>query len=237
MLIKNKIKFIRNLGRKSERYEHQKFIIEGRKGIEEALTSGVEIDEIYCLEEYRDGLPEELTETVSKKDMERLSQLSSSPGILAIANFMKWPEADLTKGKYIFLDEINDPGNLGSILRIADWYAYDAVICSRNSVDVYNQKVIQASMGSAFRIPLYYSDLKKVLEESTIESFAAMMEGEDATKIDYPDSHILLMGSESHGLNDELLGAASKAITIKRKGSAESLNVAIATGILAQLAS
>lgn len=234
MLTKNKIKFIRSLATKRERYSHRKFIIEGEKGIEEALSSKININEILGVESFEEKFDPDLFEKVSRKDMDRLSSLTNSPGVIAVADFIERDTLDTSKGKYIILDSLNDPGNLGTIIRIADWYAFDGVICSKDSVDMYNSKVVQASMGSIFRIPIWYEDISKTLESSNLQSYAAVMEGDDFTKTIFEKEGFLVLGSESHGISEDVLSKTTKKITIPRIGKAESLNVSVAAGILCQ---
>jgi len=234
MLTKNRIKFARSLRSKKERYSHSCFIIEGEKIVTEALNSQIDIDEVIGLDSFANIMDEGLFTTASKKEMDSLSSLKHSPGVLAIANFIDWGEPLLDKGRFVLLDNINDPGNLGTIIRIVDWFGLDGIICSPTSVDVYNQKVVQASMGSLFRVPVWYADLEKTIKDSPLPTIAAVMEGEDFTKFSFPDSGLLLMGSESHGISDELISLVDTPLTIPRKGNAESLNVSVAAGILCQ---
>ena len=234
MLTKNKIKFIRSLASKKERYSQRLFIIEGEKLIGEALKSGIVIEEIIGLEDFKSNYNSDLFSMASKKEMERISLMKKAPGILALAKFMDWGELKLDRGKFIALDRINDPGNLGTIIRIADWFGIDGIICSNESVDVYNEKVVQSSMGSIVRIPLYYEDLSAILKKCSLPKLAAAMEGDDFASFSFPASGILLMGSESHGISEELLPLIDHQITINRIGSAESLNVGVAAGILCQ---
>lgn len=234
MLTKNRIKFARSLRSKKERYTHSCFIIEGEKIVGEALDSQIDIEEVIGLASIADSLDNKLFTEASKKDLDSMSSLKQSPGVLAIAKFIDWGELRLDKGKFILLDNINDPGNLGTIIRIVDWFGLDGIICSPTSVDVYNQKVVQASMGSLFRVPVWYADLKKVIQDSPLSTLAAVMNGEDFTKFPFPDSGLLLMGSESHGISDEIISLIDSPLTIPRIGNAESLNVSVAAGILCQ---
>ena len=161
MLTKNIIKFTRSLANKKERYSQSLFIIEGVKIVREAIELGLPIDSIYASPNQLSKIDSGLVTEASSKDMERCTSLKKAPGILAILPFLEKPKLDLNKGKYILLDRINDPGNLGTIIRIADWFGLDAIICSKDSVDVYNQKVVQSSMGSIFRIPVSMKIWKK----------------------------------------------------------------------------
>ncbi len=234
MLTKNKIKFVRSLRSKKERYSHNCFVIEGEKIVQEALNSNFEVDDVYALDSFDLSNDNIAMSLASKKEMDAMSGLKQAPGILAVAKFKNWGPIDLNKGKYILLDTLNDPGNLGTIIRIADWFAFDGIICSTTSVDVYNQKVVQSSMGSLFRVPVWYADLKNVIEESPLPCIAAVMKGEDFRGFSFPKSGLLLLGSESHGVSDELLSLIDSPVTIPRLGKAESLNVSVAAGILCQ---
>lgn len=234
MLTKNKIKFIRSLASKRERYSHRNFIIEGEKGIEEALNSDFEIEEIFGLESYENSYAIDLFTKAKKNELERMSSLSTAPGVIALMRFKDWGSFEPTKGKFIMLDSLNDPGNLGTIIRIADWYGIDGIICSKDSVDVYNSKVVQSSMGSVLRIPVWYEDLKEILKTSSLDNYGALMEGKDFKKVKFAENSILILGSESHGISEELIPFVKNQITIPRKGRAESLNVSVAAGILCQ---
>ena len=234
MLTKNKIKFARSLRSKKERYSHNCFIIEGEKIVNEALRSQIVINEVIGLNSFAESIDNKLFTIASEKDLKNMSALKHSPGVMAIANFIDWGELNTDSGKYILLDNVNDPGNLGTIIRIADWFGFDGVICSLSTVDVYNQKVVQASMGSLFRIPVWYKDLKKVIKDSSLTTIAAVMNGEDFSDFTFPESGFLLMGSESHGISDELTLLIDNPLTIPRLGKAESLNVSVAAGILCQ---
>jgi len=234
MLTKNKIKFIRSLRNKRERYTHQNFIIEGEKLLGEAMKSGIIINEIIGLASFEKDFDPNLFYKASEKEMDRLSSLKKSPGILAVAKYMDWDRLNLDKGKYLVLDRINDPGNLGTMIRISDWFGLDGIICSSDSVDVYNEKVVQSSMGSIFRVPIYYENLDEIVKNCKLPKIAAVMNGEDFSSFSFPQSGLLIMGSESHGISDTLLSHIDFPITITKIGGAESLNVGVAAGILCQ---
>jgi TrmH family RNA methyltransferase len=234
MLTKNKIKIIRSLANKKERYAQQLFIIEGEKIVQEAIEMEVPISEIVSLADQKEKIQFPHLSIASKQDMERCSALKQSPGVLALVPFLTWKDPDLSSGKYIVLDGIKDPGNLGTIIRIADWFEIDGIFCSNDSVDVYNQKVVQASMGSIFRIPVWYRDLPAFLSTCKLTKMAADMEGEDFASYDFPKNGLIVMGSESHGISDRVKSLTNASITIQRKGKAESLNVSVAAGIICE---
>jgi TrmH family RNA methyltransferase len=233
MLTKNKIKIIRSLANKKERYSQGRFVIEGEKIVNEALKMGIVIEELIVREDLQDRINSSNYITASKKDLERCSALKHSPGVLAICPFIKWDPPKIASGKYIMLDGVNDPGNLGTIIRIADWFGISGIICSKETVDVYNQKVVQASMASVFRVPVWYYDLNEFIDSNSGCKFiAADLKGEDLNSFTFPSNGILIMGSESHGISENLLSRADHKLTIPRVGDAESLNVSVATGII-----
>ena len=234
MITKNRIKFIRSLHRKKERIQHQMFIVEGEKPVQELLLAGAHLDSIY----YTDALflkkPETDGELVSSKEMGMISTMKSPPGLLAVCNYLQWKNPDFNSGKYILLDRINDPGNLGTIVRIADWFGINAIICSTDSVDLYNSKTIQASMGSLFKLPVFYFDLDQFilnLDKNAIVVGADIV-GAPLNEFNFPENGFLLMGSESHGIDPRLESVITQKVTISKSGNAESLNVAVAAGIL-----
>jgi TrmH family RNA methyltransferase len=133
------------------------------------------------------------------------------------------------------LDDVRDPGNLGTIIRIADWFGIPQIVCSPQSVELYNPKTVQSTMGSLFRVSVSYSDLVDLslaLHSEEIPLFGAVMEGKDIAQVNFPSSMVLVMGSESHGIGPQLESRLDHRITIPRIGKAESLNVAVATGII-----
>ena len=234
MITKNRIKFIRSLHRKKERIQHQMFIVEGEKPVHELLLSGIPINSINYSDASYLNKPEFNGELISSKEMGMISTMKSPPGILAVCDYLQWKTQDFTTGKYIVLDRINDPGNLGTIVRIADWFDIDAIICSSDSVDLYNPKTIQASMGSLFRVPVFYFDLHQFISkfDNKITVIGADMEGTSLQEFNFPEHGFLLLGSESHGIDPKLNSVVTEKVTIIKSGNAESLNVAVATGIL-----
>lgn len=234
MITKNRIKFIRSLHRKKERIQHQMFIVEGEKPVKEFLQSGLPIDSIYYTDVQYSKIPEMQGELISSKDMSLVSTMKSPPGIVALCDYLKWKNPNFNSGKYILLDRINDPGNLGTIVRIADWFGIDAIVCSADSVDIYNSKTIQASMGSLFKIPVFYVDLYKFISEldKKITVIGADTVGTSLGEFIFPENGLLLMGSESHGIDPKIDSIITHKVTIPKSGNAESLNVAVATGIL-----
>jgi TrmH family RNA methyltransferase len=233
MLTKNQIKEIKQLHLKKYRLLHGLFIVEGNKLVSELLESAFKFRAIYCVASEIQEYPE--TQVVSNDQMQQISTLSTPPGVLAIVEFPVKKEALFGKGWTIILNDINDPGNLGTILRTADWFGIRQIICSENCVDVYNPKVVQASMGAIYRVNVLYKDVLKVIEEyraAGISVFAADMHGKDVNTLSFPENGVLLMGSESHGISAEIRSLDIQFVTIPGKGKTESLNVSIAAAII-----
>ncbi len=232
MLIKSRMKIVRSLKRKRNRLQHAAFIVEGYKSIAELVTAGLQAEDIYVTagNTVLDHLP---AQEISAREMAQISQLTTPPGYLAVFKIPQQREFHL-KGRTLALDGINDPGNLGTIIRLADWFGIDQIICSPETVDLYNPKSVQATMASLARIPIYYKNLEETLADCDLPVFYADMDGESIYKNPLPAAAIIIMGSESHGVSANLRNLA-KAITIPSYGSknnTESLNVATATSII-----
>ena len=238
MISKNQIKYIKDLSRKPFRMSERKFVVEGEKLIDEILKSEIFIEELYALDVWADQHSDLEVNLVTEKELGRISQLKSPNKVLAVVPMFEDQlvlEEDM--GWTIFLDRINDPGNLGTIIRLADWFGIGQIVCSENSVDVYNSKVIQSSMGSAFRVPVFYEKgelfLKRYAEMFKSHPIVgAAMNGTGLHTYKAPENGVLVMGSESHGIHDEIQDLINEFVTIPRFGEAESLNVAMATGIV-----
>lgn len=235
MLSKNQIKFIKSLKQKKFRLQHQLFVVEGEKIVNDFLNSDWKIEQIYATKEWEGDAVE-----VSIKELERISSLKTPNKVLAIIKIPK-RKSVISGNLVLALDAIKDPGNLGTIIRLADWFGIQHIICSQNCVELYNPKVVQATMGSICRIQVQYLNLKATLENMTdYKICAAVMDGKSVFSLKKSEKRIVLMGSESHGISTELLELAHQKVTIPKSenSQAESLNVANACGIiLAQLSS
>jgi TrmH family RNA methyltransferase len=239
MLVKSKAKYIQSLGQKKHRDEEGLFIAEGPKIIAELLVSAPHnIKEIYALSEWINvnspsikGIP---VVEITEKELERLSQLKTPNEVLAIVSQFETGKEIEVKGKLsLVLDTIQDPGNLGTIIRIADWFGVPQIICSNDSADVYNPKVVQATMGSIGRVKVFYTDLAKWLQKQQgIPIYATTLEGTDITKMNPIKEGLIIVGNESKGIQDHILALSNEKITIPRKGKAESLNAGVAVGII-----
>ena len=233
-LSKNHIKLITSLQQKKYRQKHKLFVAEGVKVVEELLNSDFEIEKLFLTQEYNSNLSEEQLVVVSNIELKKISQLKSPNKVLGL---FKIPEikSESNKGLIVALDEINDPGNLGTIIRLCDWFGVSKLVCSKNTVDCFNQKVVQASMGSLTRIDIVYQDLIPFLNSADLPSFIADMNGENVYESNLPKEAILIMGNEANGISDEIREVIDSKISIPRFGEiqqTESLNVATATAIL-----
>ena len=214
---------------------HQLYVVEGEKIVNEFLNSDWEIEQIYATKEWNGNAVE-----VTSKELERISSLKTPNKVLAIIKIPK-RKSVISGNLVLALDAVKDPGNLGTIIRLADWFGVQHVICSQNCVDLYNPKVVQATMGSICRIQVQYLNLKSTLENMTdYKICAAVTNGQSIFSVEKSEKRIVLLGSESHGISNELIELANQKITIPKSenSKAESLNVANACGIiLAQLSS
>jgi TrmH family RNA methyltransferase len=239
MLSKVKIKYIQTLGQKKHRDEEGVYIAEGPKIITELIAAvPMDIREIFAIKEWIDehhSLPGEMIpEEISVEELDRISRLSTPNKVLAIVNKPLTPDHIVTKGKIVLvMDTIQDPGNLGTLLRIADWFGIEQMVCSHECADIYNPKVVQSSMGSMARINVLYTDLLSWLEQQAgAPIYATALEGEDISTMKKITEGIIIFGNESKGISPAISKLANVKLTIPRKGKAESLNAAVAAGIV-----
>lgn len=231
-------KLIKRLTLKKYRKIEQMFLVEGVKLLEELKQQSLfTIEHIFCTPEHVDqlkGLKADVSITIcDPKDLSKHSQLATSPGIMAVVRI---PQANreltMEQGWTLVLDGVSDPGNLGTLIRIADWFGYTNVLCTDDCADAFNSKVVQASMGSIFRkAPQYFKRAEIVTRLSDMPVFIADMQGAEVGGITWPSRAALVMGSESHGPSKDLQHIG-KAITIPKMGGAESLNVSIAAAVI-----
>ncbi|ATA69001.1 RNA methyltransferase [Capnocytophaga cynodegmi] len=234
MVSKNQIKLIQKLQQKKYRFQHQMFIVEGKKSILEFLHSNFNVEQIFVTEYFSDKLPKSKTTITTKEELKKISSLKNPDEGIAI---FKIPEKQPIqhKGLILALDDIRDPGNLGTIIRLCDWFGVQQLVCSEQTTDCYNPKVVQASMGSLSRIKIHYTDLQNFLSNIALPIYATAMNGENVHQTVFQEDFILIMGNEANGISEEIFKLATKKITIPRFGQVqqtESLNVATATAIL-----
>lgn len=235
MLSINQKKYVNSLKQKKYRQQHQAFVVEGEKMVNELISSEFEIEFVFVVKEFSINYSEAIQ--ISVDEMKSISSLATPSNYLAVVKQKIITSKLNLKGLTIALDNIKDPGNLGTIVRTADWFGVNQIVCSNECVDVFNSKVIQATMGSIFRMNITYTELPDFFKNAkNIPVYGALLEGDNVYKngIDAKNS-ILLMGSESFGINKELLPFITHKIMIPKFGLAESLNVAVATGVLCSL--
>ena len=231
---KNQFKIITSLSQKKYRQKHQLFIAEGVKVVNELLKSTFELDTLFALNGFETLIPENKIVRISELELQKISKLKTPNKVLGL---FKIPEEIpfQNKGLIVALDSINDPGNLGTIIRLCDWFGVAHLICSKDTVDCYNQKVVQASMGSLTRVSIHYLDLTSYLTSTTIPTFIADMDGENVYQTQLLEEAILIMGNEANGVSEPIRNIVKNKISIPRFGESqetESLNVATATAIL-----
>ncbi|MDB4204734.1 RNA methyltransferase [Polaribacter sp.] len=231
---KNQLKLITSLSQKKYRQKHNLFIAEGVKVLNELLNSTFEIETLFCTDDFETTISKKKVVRISETELKKVSTLKSPNKALGIFKIPK-EKAVQNSGLTIALDAINDPGNLGTIIRLCDWFGITQLVCSKNTVDCYNQKVVQASMGSLTRVSIHYTDLENYITKSNLDTFIADMDGKNVYKTKLPKEGILIMGNEANGVSEEIKSLLQYKISIPRFGETqetESLNVAAATAIL-----
>ena len=239
MITKNQVKYIQSLGQKKSRDEYNCFIAEGPKLVKELLAAAnCKIVQLFALKEWIDNIQSSGTKTdiieISSAELEKISQLTTPNKVLAVVEKISWSGEAMFEGTVsLVLDMIQDPGNIGTIVRLADWFGVQTIFCSTDSADIYNPKVIQSTMGSISRVRVEYGDILSFLKKhKDMPIYAAALNGRDITKMEKLREGIIIIGNESKGVNEEILELADIQITIPGKGKAESLNAAVATGII-----
>lgn len=233
MLTNNDTKLINSLVKKKFRQKYNNFIVEGVKIIDEALKSDLKIHKIYTTDTLFDA-NNTLIELISERELKKISQLVQPNTALALCEIPNEKPVQ-TEGMILILDDIRDPGNLGTIIRLADWFGIHQIICSQETVDVYNPKVIQASMGSFLRVQINYTDLEKFFQTYTYPVLGTFMEGKNIYQSQFPKNAALILGNEANGISEKLFSNITDKISIPRLGKlqqTESLNVAMAAGII-----
>jgi len=238
MISKSQISFIKSLHQKKIRKEQGLFIVEGLKSIQEFINSEYLVDSVYCTENLvpkLDNLSRKIKPVIiSESELSRISTLSTPQAILAVVQIPKHTEINIKKldrSFFLALDGVQDPGNLGTIIRTADWFGLNTILCSMDTAEVYNPKVVQASMGSLSRVNIIYTDLGVLFSQINIPVYGALLDGKSIYETDFGQAGIVLLGNEGNGISKELVEKINYPITIPRFGKAESLNVAISASI------
>jgi len=238
MISKAKSKFIKSLQIKKYRKQEQCFVVEGGKSVLELLNSDFEIVTVVALDEFLQEHGERIpsgTEVInaSAGDLKGLGEFQSNDAGLAVARVKPNKTLGIEENEFaLVLDDIRDPGNLGTIIRTADWFGISKVIASNESADFYNTKVLNASMGSFTRVKIYYTDLITYLGETDKPLFGTFLKGESVHECNFGSGGLIVIGNEAQGISSEVERFVTKRITIPGFGKAESLNAAIATGIV-----
>lgn len=227
MITKAQIKHLTSLHKKKFRKEHQQFVAEGDKLIKDLLLK-MEVMQIFCLEDSAlNGHAN--SEVIEAKDLKLLSNLNTPSKSIAIFEMPKI--APKGNGLNLVLDDIQDPGNLGTIIRIADWYNINQIICSIGTVDCYNAKVIQATMGSIANVSIEYVHLNEFLKDKQ-NIYGSLLNGENIHDANLPEEAYIMIGNEGNGISASIQELITNPITIPQFGGGESLNAAVATAVV-----
>ena len=234
MVSKNQIKRITSLLQKKYRKQEQLFFVEGVKGVQELLDSNFELVELFTTNSELFSVDKSKVCAITEPELQKISALTTPNTCLAL---FKIPAAVSfeEKGLLVALDDVRDPGNLGTIIRLCDWFGIKTLFCSEESVDVYNPKVVQATMGSISRVNVVYGNLEKLLTTTKLPVFGTFMDGNNIYKETLPNEGIIVMGNEANGISKAIENLVSERIAIPRFGdlqATESLNVATATAII-----
>ena len=232
MLTAHKIKILQSLDKKKFRQKYNLFLVEGNKTIKEIPNSHFKIKEIFSVNPDEISTENVAASQITPNELKKISFLQHPKDSVAVCELIneKFLE-DLSI--QLVLDGIQDPGNLGTMIRLADWFGIEQIICSEDTVDFYNPKVIQASMGSFLRVNIVYKNLTEYLKNSTSENIGTDMDGTNCYEYDFPEKFNLILGNEGNGIRPETENLLTQKITIPRFGkSTESLNVSMVAGII-----
>ncbi|RIV67432.1 TrmH family RNA methyltransferase [Flagellimonas aequoris] len=232
MVTKNQIKLVVSLKQKKYRSQHGLFVVEGEKLVKELLREGLRPFKIFVASGYdSSGFGE--VDQISTADLKQMSSLKQPNGVLGVF-YMPEVNRNQTYDWIVALDAVRDPGNLGTIIRLCDWFGIKQLVCSEDTVDCYNPKVLQATMGSIARVNIIYTDLTTYIKKLELPVFGTFMDGTSIYAQKMPDKGILVMGNEANGISKEITDLVTERISIPQFGepTAESLNVATATAIL-----
>mgnify|MGYP006186239407 FL=1 len=234
MVSKNQIKLITSLQQKKYRKQEQLFFAEGVKVVQELLHSNFELQDLFTTKQDFLTVPKNKVHAISEAELKKISALTTPNSCLAVFKIPKAKEM-VDKGLIVALDDVRDPGNLGTIIRLCDWFGIETLFCSEESVDIYNPKVVQATMGSISRVNVVYGNLETFLSQTKLPVFGTFMDGKNIYQEKLPKEGIIVMGNEANGISSSVEKLVSERIAIPRFGNlqvTESLNVATATAII-----
>ncbi len=214
MFSKSQIKFIKSLSQKKFRIKNRLFLIEGKKGIFELLNSRLKLHSLYTTEDIFNA-SEEKTHLISEADLKKISNLHTPQTALAVFHMPEGAQPEV-KGLQVVLDEVQDPGNLGTIIRLCDWFGVEDLICSNGTVDCYNPKVVQATMGSIARVKVHYLDIAEYLAEANKKTpvYGTFLEGKNVYSESLSAEGIIVLGNEANGISAEVEELVSKKLLI-----------------------
>ena len=234
MVSKNQIKLITGLQQKKFRKEHKMFFAEGIKVLQELLNSDFELSHIYTTEDIFDTVDKSKVTLISESELKKISALTNPNTCLAVFKTKEEKHHD-NPGLTVVLDDVRDPGNMGTIIRLCDWFGIKQLVCSENCVDIYNPKVVQATMGSITRVNIIYTNIEEYLKTSDLPVYGTFMDGENIYTQKLPEKGIIVMGNEANGISRTVETHVDNKIAIPRFGDlqqTESLNVATAAAII-----
>ncbi len=234
MVSKNQIKLITSLQQKKYRKQHKLFIAEGIKVIQELIDANYKLNDLFTTQDDFSNLKLVKTHAITQAELKKISALTTPNTCLATFSIPENKKPEI-KGLVLALDSIRDPGNLGTIIRLCDWFGIETLLCSEETVDVYNPKVVQATMGSISRVNIVYCNLENELKNAKIPIFGTFMDGKSIYSENLPQEGIIVMGNEANGISSVIEKMISERISIPRFGNlqlTESLNVATATAII-----
>ncbi|MGO4772489.1 TrmH family RNA methyltransferase [Flavobacterium sp. W22_SRS_FK3] len=234
MISKNQIKLISGLHQKKQRFANRLFFAEGIKVIQELLRSNFELEHLFTTQNDFETVEFSKRISITEQELKKISALSTPNTCLAVFKIPAEKKV-IDSGLLLALDDIRDPGNLGTILRLCDWFGIQQIVCSKETVDIYNPKVVQATMGSIARVNVNYVDLKSFIINAKLPVFGTFMNGDNIYQSNLPQNVIIIMGNEANGISVEIEKTVTSRLTIPRFGKlqkTESLNVATATAIV-----
>ena len=234
MLSKNQTKLISSLQQKKYRIANQLFFAEGVKVIQELVKSNFELEHLYTTKEDFAAISSNKKTIITESELNKISALSTPNTCLAVFKIPLETKI-IDSGLILALDSIRDPGNMGTILRLCDWFGIQQLVCTNETVDIYNPKVVQATMGSIARVNVNYVNLENFISQTQLPVFGTFMDSENIYKTTLPQEGIIVMGNEANGISENIEKLVTKRITIPRFGDlqiTESLNVATATAII-----
>lgn len=234
MVSKNQIKLITSLQQKKYRKQEQLFFAEGVKVVQELLNSNFKLQDLFTTKQDFLTVQKDKVHAISDSELKKISALTTPNTCLAVFKMPK-PKDFVEKDLIVALDDVRDPGNLGTIIRLCDWFGIETMFCSEESVDIFNPKVVQATMGSISRINVVYGNLENFLSKTKLPIFGTFMDGKNIYQEDLPKEGIVIMGNEANGISPSVEKLVSERIAIPRFGNlqvTESLNVATATAII-----